>query len=85
MVTIRKDLEFQTQDEAELFLQEQFLGKVVTVSYLDAEKEEQIYSGKVDKLVLDTVTKHKGVILFFIGKRITVPKDEVFQRITLLN
>lgn len=84
MVSIRKDLEFETQEIAEQFLQEQFLGKVVTVTYLD-EDDEKSHSGKVDKLVFDTVTKHKGVILFFIDRRITVSKDEAFQRIKILN
>jgi uncharacterized glyoxalase superfamily protein PhnB len=85
MVSIRKDLEFENQDTAEQFLQEQFLGKVVTVTYTDDEDDERSHSGKVDKLVFDTVTKHKGVILFFVDKRITVPKDEAFQRIKILN
>ena len=85
MVSIRKDLEFETQEIAEQFLQEQFLGKVVTVTYEDDEDNEKSHSGKVDKLVFDTVTKHKGVILFFTDRRITVSKDEAFQRIKILN
>lgn len=88
MITIRKDLVFNTEADVENFLNKELLNKVVTIKYHDQEAfEEEMseYTGKIDRVVFDTVTKYKGVILFFQDKRVVVPKDELFPNLTILN
>jgi hypothetical protein len=88
MITIRKDLEFNNDQEVQEFLEKELLGKVVTIRYHEQEafEEEMLsHTGKIDKIVFDTVTRYKGINLFFIDKRINVPKDELFINIKVLN
>ena len=85
MITIRKDIQFNTKEEVQEFLEKELLGKIVTVSYYDEDDVECFVTGKIDKIVFQTVTKFKGVLLFFSNKRVLVDKDELFNNIKILN
>lgn len=83
-------IQFKNVAEAEEYLEQEYVNKILQVKYYVKYKEnpgERIYTGKLDRLAIDSATKNPPVIILIFndGKRFEVDKDEFFDLVTKLN
>ena len=83
---MNQPLTFQNRSQAEQYLEDMYLNKVIGFYYYTAQGKKSV-AGKVDRIALDTSTQKQGIVIIVLhtNQRYEIDKDDFFTVAKLLN